>query len=139
MPAYNSYPNSKTAYPGNLAIIVGYPALSAGPTGTTVDQAETLSSSYTSIPFCVPSVTGNVGYTQRQITWQVVYGTAPTSITMTLQGSMNDVDAEYQTVDSTSSIVGEPGRTISSNLRFFRIKVTALGGTATAIVRITSL
>jgi len=136
MPAYNTYPNSKTAYPGDISIIVGYPALPAGPSGTTTDQAEAVLVNYKSIPFCVPSAFGDKGYTQRQITWQVAYGTAPSSITLNLQGSINDVDAEYQIIDSSSNIAGEPGRTISSNFRFFRVQAAAVGGSPTVIVRI---
>lgn len=138
MPAYNTPPYSVTAYAGDNAYVVGYPAITGGPSGTNVDRPETIVASYASIPFCVPSAFDNKGYTQRQITWQIVYGTAPTAISLILQGSITDVPAEYTTLDTSTSLTGET-RTIASNYRFFRVLLSSVTGTTTAVIKITCL
>ena len=135
MPAYNTPPYSKGLYPQANAIAVGYPAL-PGVSGLTSDQNEAIAAGYKSIPVCVAGTMGIHGYTSRQITWQVNYGVAPAAISLVLQGSINDVEAEYQTVDTSTSTSGEQGRTIATNLRFFRIYVASVTGTPTAVVKI---
>ena len=58
------------------------------------------------------------------------YDTAPTAVNMVLQGAMADVDAEYQTIDTTTNLGGE-ARTVSGvQAKFLRIKcVSSTGGT----------
>jgi hypothetical protein len=34
------------------------------------------------------------------VRWQTIFGTAPTAVSIVLQGAMADIDAEYQTVDT---------------------------------------
>jgi hypothetical protein len=55
-------------------------------------------------------------------------GTAPTAVNIVLQGAMADVDAEYQTIDTTVATTGE-ARTVSVQAKFLRIKfVSSTGG-----------
>ena len=46
--------------------------------------------------------------------WQTIFGTAPTAVSMALQGAMADVDSEYQTVDTTTNTAGE-ARTVTAS------------------------
>jgi len=140
MPAYNTPPYSRSIYPQQNAIAVGYGIIPGGPSGTNgADQAETIATAYKSIPIMVAGAIGSHGFTQRTITWQVNYGTAPSAITLNLQGSINDSDAEYATIDTSTSTTGETGRSVASNFRFFRIYASSVTGTTTAIVKITCM
>jgi len=139
MPAYGNTINAVSVYPQQNTIVVGLPAL-PGVVGLTSDRTEAIAAGYKSIPVCVAGTMGIHGYTGRQITWQVVYGVAPAAISLVLQGSINDVDAEYQTVDTSTSTTGEQGRTTAiTNFRFFRIYCASVTGTPTAVVKITCM
>jgi hypothetical protein len=78
--------------------------------------------------FALPSFTGtnDPGTTVR---WQTIFGTAPTAVNIVLQGAMADVDAEYQTMDTTTATAGE-ARTVSGvQAKFLRIRfVSSTGG-----------
>jgi hypothetical protein len=142
MPAYlnaagNKNP-SKSIYPGQNALIVGWPAINDGPTAEQVTRLESIATGYKSIPVCVAPVSGGHGYTQRQITWQATYGVEPSAASWILQGSIDDVDDEYQTVD-TSSTIGIFSQTVQSNFRFFRILASSVTGACTGAVKITAL
>ena len=139
MPPYGKPPYSKSAYPGQNALIVGFKAVPDGPAAMQVDQLETITSGYKSIPVCIAPAAGvGVGYSQRQISWQCTYGAIPQAIGWTLEGSINDVEDEYQPVD-TSTNVGIFTQTVASNMRFFRVHCTSLTGSATAAVKVTGL
>lgn len=61
--------------------------------------------------------------------WQTIFGTAPTAVNLVLQGAMADVDAEYQTLDTTTAVAGEARTVAGVQARFLRIKfVSATGG-----------
>lgn len=140
MPAYGKFPFSKTVFPGQNALVVGFPAIPpGGPSALANDQGESLATAYKSIPVCVAPVAGmGVGYPQRQISWQTVFTLAASALTLILQGSINDVDAEYQTVDTSSATGGET-RTVASNMRFFRVLGSSVTGACTGTVKITAL
>lgn len=78
--------------------------------------------------FALPSFTG-VPDGGTAVRWQTIFGTAPTAVNMVLQGAMSDVDAEYQTIDTTTNTAGE-ARTVSGvQAKFLRIKcVSSTGG-----------
>jgi hypothetical protein len=63
------------------------------------------------------------------VRWQTVFGTAPTAVNLVLQAAMSDVDAEYQTIDTTTATAGE-GRTVANvQAKFLRIRlVSSTGG-----------
>lgn len=138
MPAYGTYPNSKSVYPGQDAIVIGYPAQPGGPSAETSAQNETVVTGYKSIPVCIAPAPGGIGHTQRQVTWQVKYGTAPSVAGWTLQGAIDDVDADYVQVD-TAAAIAEFVQTQNSNFRFFRILAGTITGACAVIAKITGM
>jgi hypothetical protein len=79
--------------------------------------------------FAVPSYPGqpDVGTAVR---WQTIFGTAPTAVSLVLQGAMADVDAEYQTIDATTNTAGEARTVTGVQAKFLRVKfVSSTGGT----------
>ena len=67
------------------------------------------------------------GFTVR---WQTIFGTAPTAVSMVLQGAMADVDAEYQTIDTTTNAAGEARTGTGVQAKFLRIKFNSSTGGA---------
>ena len=62
--------------------------------------------------------------------WQTVFGTAPTAVNIILQAAINDVDAEYQTIDTTTTTAGEARTVANVQARFLRMRfVSSTGGT----------
>jgi hypothetical protein len=51
-------------------------------------------------------------------------------VSLILQGAMADVDAEYQTIDSTSNSAGEARTVTGVQARFLRIKFASSTGGA---------
>jgi hypothetical protein len=78
--------------------------------------------------FAIPSFTG-VPDSGNAVRWQTIFGSAPSAVSLVLQAAMNDVDSEYQTIDTTTATAGE-GRTVANvQARFLRIRfVSATGG-----------
>jgi hypothetical protein len=67
------------------------------------------------------------GYTVR---WQTIFGGAPTAVNITLQAAINDVDAEYQNIDTTTATAGEARTVTGVQGNFLRIKFnSSTGGT----------
>ena len=59
------------------------------------------------------------------IRWQTLFGTSPTAINISLQGAINDVDAEYKDIDASTNVGGE-ARTVSGvQARFLRVRVNS--------------
>jgi hypothetical protein len=85
--------------------------------------------------FALPSFTGTTD-SGTAVRWQTIFGTAPTAVNIVLQGAMADVDAEYQTIDTSTATTGE-ARSIPSaavpgavQAKFLRIRfVSSTGGT----------
>ena len=65
------------------------------------------------------------GYTVR---WQTIFGGAPTAVNITLQVAMNDVDAEYQNIDTSTLTTGEARTVTGVQGRFLRIKFNSSTG-----------
>ena len=79
--------------------------------------------------FAIPSYAGQPD-TGTAVRWQTIFGTAPTAVSLVLQGAMADVDAEYQTIDTTTNTAGE-ARTVSGvQAKFLRIKFNSSTGGA---------
>src|SRR5215468_8789873 len=79
--------------------------------------------------FAMPSFTG-LPDGGTAVRWQTVFGTAPTTVNMVLQGAINDVDAEYQTLDTTTATAGEARTVANVQAKFLRIRfVSSTGGT----------
>ena len=77
--------------------------------------------------FAIPSYAGQPD-TGTAVRWQTIFGTAPTAISMVLQGAMADVDAEYQTLDTTTNTAGEARTVTGVQAKFLRIKFTSSTG-----------
>ncbi|HSC45897.1 MAG TPA: hypothetical protein VLC94_08700 [Candidatus Acidoferrum sp.] len=74
--------------------------------------------------FALPSYTG-LPDSGTSVRWQTIFGGAPTAVNIVLQAAINDVDAEYQTIDTTTVTTGE-GRTVANvQARFLRVKVVS--------------
>jgi hypothetical protein len=80
-----------------------------------------------SVQFAVPFPTG-VGSQARTITWSTAYPTAPSTVTMALQGSLFDIDAQYQTIDTSTNTGGEERVATLSGYRFLRLKASNVTG-----------
>jgi len=78
--------------------------------------------------FAIPSYAGQPD-TGTAVRWQTIFGTAPTAVSLVLQGAMADVDAEYQTIDTTTNTAGEARTVTGVQAKFLRIKfVSSTGG-----------
>jgi hypothetical protein len=60
------------------------------------------------------------------VTWQTIYSSTPTAITVLLQGSMDN--STYNTIDTSTSTAGEI-RTVITAIKFIRAQITAKTGT----------
>lgn len=60
------------------------------------------------------------GYVVR---WQTLFATAPGAISLELQAAMNDVDAEYKSIDTSTQVNGEAKTVTGVNANFLRVKV----------------
>lgn len=77
--------------------------------------------------FAIPSYTG-LPDGGTAVRWQTIFGTAPTAVSMALQGAMADVDSEYQTIDTTTNTAGEARTVTAVQAKFLRIKFTSSTG-----------
>ncbi len=77
--------------------------------------------------FALLSVTG-VPDSGTVVRWQTIFGSNPTGVNVVLQTALADIDAEYQTVD-TSTVVGGEARSFTVQGKFIRIKfISSTGG-----------
>lgn len=77
--------------------------------------------------FALPSYAGQPD-TGTAVRWQTIFGTAPTAVSLILQGAMADVDAEYQTIDTTTNTAGEARTVTGVQAKFLRIKFSSSTG-----------
>ncbi|HEX2712016.1 MAG TPA: hypothetical protein VHM88_07310 [Candidatus Acidoferrales bacterium] len=111
MPAYSNTTPPLALSPGDVGASFANEAFPAGA------QAGT--------QFAVPEPAGlpNQGHT---VVWQTVFATAPTAISVSLQGAMADVDAEYATLDTSTNTSGEQRTVANVRARFLRIKQNSI-------------
>lgn len=128
VPATSIYPGQNGYFFGGITP----PPYSDGKT----EFAESLSTGLKSQTVTVASQSGNrAGSPQRTITWETTIAGGPSAATINLQGAMRDVDAEYVTVDSSTSTTGEVKQTSTQMFQFWRILVgTITGGTAPTLI-----
>ena len=77
--------------------------------------------------FAIPSYAGQPD-SGTAVRWQTLFGGVPTAVSMVLQGAMSDVDAEYQTVDTTVATTGEARTVTGVQAKFLRIKFNSSTG-----------
>ena len=115
MPAYNSATPPLSLFPGDVGYSFNAEAFPAA--GTSGSQ------------FAIPEPSGmpDQGHTVR---WQTIFGTAPTAISIRLQGASADVDAEYYDLDTSTSLTGEARTVAPVRARFLRVKLYSSSGGA---------
>jgi hypothetical protein len=121
MPAYNNALPPLSLFPGDVGFSFNAEAFpSAGTSGA---------------QFAIPEPSGlpDQGHTVR---WQTIFGTAPSAISIQLQGAAADVDAEYQTFDTSTATAGEARTVIGVRARFLRIKLVSSTGGATLTAKL---
>jgi len=120
LPAYNSQNPPNSIYPGDVALAFNSEAPSAGES---------------SQQFALPNYSG-FPENGRTIRWQTLFGAAPTSVNVALETAMNDADAQYAVVDTSTATSGE-ARTVSGvRANFIRAKITAISGGSGVTVQI---
>ena len=115
MPAYSNTTPPLSLFPGDVGFSFNAEAFPAN--GTAGAQ------------FAIPEPAGlsDQGHTVR---WQTIFGTAPSAISIVLQGATADVDTEYSTIDTSTATTGEARTVLGVRARFLRIKMTSsTGGT----------
>lgn len=75
----------------------------------------------------------------RVVTWNFYFAGSPTVVEVRLEGALNDVDAEYMTLDVSTNVLGEIRTVAPVNVRFTRIRqISRTGGTSiTANLQVT--
>jgi len=113
MPAYSNATPPLSLFPGDVGFSFNAEAFPAN--GTAGSQ------------FAIPEPAGftDQGHTVR---WQTLFGTAPSAISIILQGATADVDAEYATIDTSTATAGEARTVTGVRARFLRIKLTSSTG-----------
>ena len=114
MPAYQNTTPPIALMPGDVGFSFNNEAFPGGATSGS--------------QFAIPSYAGRAD-TGNTVRWQTIFGTNPTAVNMVLQGAMADVDAEYQTIDTTTANTGEARTVTGVQAKFLRIRfVSATGG-----------
>ena len=99
-------------------------SLSSGDIGFSFNNGAFPGAGTSGSQFALPSYTG-LPDSGTSVRWQTIFGGAPTAVNIVLQAAINDVDAEYQTIDTTTVTTGE-GRTVANvQARFLRVKVVS--------------
>ena len=115
MPAYNNAVPPLSLFPGDIGFSFNAEAFPAN--GTAGAQ------------FAIPEPAGmpDQGHTVR---WQTIFGTAPSAVSISLQGAAADVASEYFTIDTSTSTAGEARTVAGVRARFLRILVNTSSGGA---------
>ena len=114
MPAYSNATPPLSLFPGDVGFSFNAETFPADGTAGT--------------QFALPEPSGIVDQ-GHAVRWQTIFGTAPTTVNIRLQGAMADVDAEYADIDTSTATGGEARTVTGVRARFLRIKkVTSVGG-----------
>ncbi|MGB7028435.1 MAG: hypothetical protein WBD72_14200, partial [Candidatus Acidiferrum sp.] len=81
-------------------------SLSPGDVGFSFNNETFPGSAQAGSQFALPSYAGQPD-TGTAVRWQTIFGTAPSAISIVLQGAAADVDSEYSTIDTSASTAGE--------------------------------
>jgi hypothetical protein len=100
-----------------------------------VEVGDSLTSTTKYLQFAVPSPIGGGGTGVETLTWSTVVSGAPSGVTVNLQASIVDIDAQYATLDSSTNTTGETRYIAATDFNFFRITTgTITGGTSPTLV-----
>ena len=116
MPAYSNTTPPLSLFPGDVGFSFNAEAFPANNTS--------------GAQFAIPEPAGLADQTHA-VRWQTIFGTAPSAISIVLQGASADVDAEYFTIDTSTATTGEARTVTGVRARFLRIKlVSSTGGSS---------
>ena len=96
-------------------------ALSSGDVGFSFNNEAFPAANTAGTQFALPSYAG-IADGGTAVRWQTIFGTAPSAVSIVLQAAMADVDAEYQTIDTTTNTAGEARAVTGVQAKFLRIK-----------------
>ena len=114
MPAYNNSVPPLSLFPGDVGFSFNAEAFPAN--GTAGAQ------------FAIPEPAG-IADQGHVVRWQTIFGTAPSAVSISLQGAAADVASEYFTLDTSTATGGEARTVANVRARFLRIIVnTSTGG-----------
>jgi hypothetical protein len=103
-------------------------SLSSGDVGFSFNNEAFPGAAQAGTQFALPSFTG-ISDGGTAVRWQLTYGTAPTAVSLVLQGAMADIDSEYQQMDATTNVAGEARTVAAVQAKFLRIRfVSSTGG-----------
>jgi hypothetical protein len=102
-------------------------SLSPGDVGFSFNNEAFPGSAQAGNQFALLSFTG-IPDTGTAVRWQTIFGSAPTAVSLVLQGAMADIDAEYQTIDTTVATTGEARTVAGVQAKFLRIKFNSSTG-----------
>lgn len=72
---------------------------------------------------------------QLVVTWSTEFPSAPGAVTVNLQGAINNSDAEYTTIDTSTAVGGETRWYTGTRFRFVRLNIAgASGGSSPTMV-----
>lgn len=114
MPSYQNVTPPSSLFPGDVGFSFNNEAFPGGA------QAGS--------QFALTTPGGYAPETGFTVRWQTIFGTAPTAVSLVLQGAMADVDAEYQTIDTTTNTAGEARTAAGVQAKFLRIKYNSSTG-----------
>ena len=78
--------------------------------------------------FAIPQPPGD-NSNGKTITWQTIYPNQPATVTMALQAALEDVDSKYQTLDTSTNVLGEMRFITLTDFNFVRVKASGVTGT----------
>jgi len=118
-------------YPGDIGTFVGLRAIPGGPVSRETDTDELLPSGEASRPVVIAAAAYGHPSTQRTIIWRVL-GLGSGAANLQLQASIDNVDANYETVDTATAngqrhvqadgVTGPQGTpALVSSARFWRV------------------
>jgi hypothetical protein len=112
MPNYNTQTPPYSIFPGDVALAFNSEAPSSG-------QANQ--------QFALPNYAGQPN-NGRTVSWQTIYGSVPSAISVVLQTAMNDVDGQYSTIDTSTATAGETRVVSNVRANFVRAKISSITG-----------
>ena len=68
--------------------------------------------------------------------WQTIFGTAPSAVSVVLQTALNDADAQYSTIDTSTQTAGEARTVTGVRGNFIRAKVSSITGGSGVTVQV---
>lgn len=120
MPNYNTQVPPYSVNPGDVALMF---------------NNESPASAQASQQIALPSYSG-FPENGRTISWQTIYGSSPSAVSVVLQTAMVDADSEYHTVDTSTVTAGESRTVTNVRGNFLRAQVSSITGGSGVTVQV---